>query len=335
MRTDTLALPRGQPGAYASTSRTISSTSGFSSTASTVRSRRGAAPAAPPPHRRRPAPARAGAPPDGRGARRSRPPDNAGRHRRGVIALGAPPSVKSPTCSGGPAGAIRLRPGAWRKGTRRTLDRGEPAERAVTLRDDARLGRGQGQAQALVGRGVRMQPVIGERRGQGEPRAHRQYSAPPRTSRPDASGQQDQTARSGTQRTHDPQRIGERQGVQQKHHAQRPEARADQVHAVERAGARGVHPKGQRQGQRRAEERHRQHEVESEEPAELRAVPGDLERVERERLRQVRRPGVPRPRNPGPRRRRPIENARGVCVCSTATRLPAAPKPSSATAMIM
>ena len=59
----------------------------------------------------------------------------------------------------------------------RALDGGEPAERAVALREDARIGRGQSQAQPLVGRGMRPQPVIGERRGQGKPSAHRQQRA--------------------------------------------------------------------------------------------------------------------------------------------------------------
>ena len=41
---------------------------------------------------------------------------------------------------------------------------------------------------------------------------------------------------------------------------------------------------GQRQRQRRRKERQREHEVEGEEPAELGAVPGDLQRIEGQRL---------------------------------------------------
>ena len=167
----------------------------------------------------------------------------------------------------------------------RALHRSEPAERAVTLRHDAGVGRGQRQAQPLVGRGMRPQPVIGERCGQSEPGGDRQQRAAPRepSSFPP---QEHHPAGDGTAEAHRPQRVGERQRVEQQHHAQGAEARAHQIHAVERAGPRGVRPKGQRQGQRRTEERQRQHEVESEEPAGLGAVPRDLERVERQRLRQ-------------------------------------------------
>ena len=56
-----------------------------------------AAPAVLRPRRRHRAPApAAGHPACGRGARRSRQPDSAGRRWHGVIAVGAPPSVKSP-----------------------------------------------------------------------------------------------------------------------------------------------------------------------------------------------------------------------------------------------
>ena len=98
---------------------------------------------------------------------------------------------------------------------------------------------------------MRAQPVIGERCGQGEPRAHRQQCTAPRE-RAGAPGQQNHASRSSAQRTHDPQRIGERQGVQQEDHAQRPQARADQIHAVKGARARGVRPKGQCERQRRS-----------------------------------------------------------------------------------
>ena len=167
----------------------------------------------------------------------------------------------------------------------RALHCSEPAERAVSLRHDTGIGRSQRETQPLVWRGMRAQPVIGKRSGQGEPGGDRQQRAASGKA-PQAPPQEHHSTRDGAAEAHRPQRIGERQRVEQKDHTEGAEARANQVHAVERAGPRGMRPKGQCQGQRRAEERQRQHEVESEEPAGLGAVPGNLERVERERLCQ-------------------------------------------------
>ena len=167
----------------------------------------------------------------------------------------------------------------------RALHRSEPAERAVALRHDSGVGCCEREAQPLVGRGMRAQPVIGECCGQGEPGGNRQQRATPRESSCPPP-QQDNPTRGGTHHTHDPQRIGERQGVEQEDHAQRAQARTHQVHAVERTGAGGVRPEGQRQRQRRREERQRKHEIEGEEPGKLRAIPRNLQRVEGERLRE-------------------------------------------------
>ena len=101
-----------------------------------------------------------------------------------------------------------------------------------------------------------------------------------------------------------------------------PEARTHQVHTVERTGAGGVRPEGQRQRQRRREERQRKHQIEGEEPGKLRAIPRDLQRVEREATARARRPrGAPAPKPsaaPPKVHRKCLRSGR----CSTATKLP-------------
>ena len=59
-----------------------------------------------------------------------------------------------------------------------------------------------------------------------------------------AASQQDHPAGSGAGKAHDPERIGERERVEQEHHSQSAEARAHQIHAIERAGAGGMRPEG-------------------------------------------------------------------------------------------
>ena len=218
--------------------------------------------------------------------------------------------MKTPSCGGGSAVALRLKPGAWRNGTARALDHADQAQRAGALRHDPRAGDRAGSATAPCTDGTQARPSPRQQRaasttaatssgGRPAPRAAAFEPRDRRGGEPQRADQP-QCARPAAARTAAP-RI-----------AEASRARAQDVEAVDavrpaapnRANAMHTQAPAQRKG-------NDQQQVDGQQAQRLARVPEDFQRIERHPLREQE--AADRADAEQPRRRATNSGAKRCC----------------------
>ena len=157
------------------------------------------------------------------------------------------------------------------------FDHAEAAERAAALGDDAAVGYVQGLAEALVGRGRRLEPCRRPRKR----RRHRQRHKAERCASPSLTGHGKRGRRERESRDQ-AQAIFERQHEHGQHDAERACAGAHQIGPIDAGNAGRQGRKRQANGAGSGKERQRQREIHRRQIKLLAPIPDHLERVERQ-----------------------------------------------------